>query len=355
MKKLKLRLFGWIYLLFTLVYALAIVSQYVSPDFVGYLAFLGLGFPILLLIQILFAIWFLIKRRLMVIIPILVVAFTIQPILNTFQWFGKAQEMVHTGGIPIMTYNVRLLDYFGWSGKPGSSEGILETIQEEKPAILCLQEFMVQTEPDGRLTLDNITRMFSFAPHHHVVYNFDGYQRQHGVAIFSAWPILHAGEVRFERTSNLFIFVDLLVEQDTIRVYNAHLQSFHVESEQELIPRNAGQVKRTFSKVSLAFKKRAEQARALHDHIQLSPYPVLVCGDFNDTPVSYTTHTVRKGLVDSFRETGRGFGATYQFIPWLRIDYILHDKSFQSFDYHTGKITGSDHKPIMVKIVMSDE
>ncbi|MCD6332584.1 MAG: endonuclease/exonuclease/phosphatase family protein [Bacteroidales bacterium] len=348
MRRPRLRIAGFIYILLTIPYLLAVMAQWVSPGIMWLLALFGLVFPVLLAIQVLYGLYFLYKLRWLVILPVLVIGLTTKPITNSIQWFSKPKNQVVNEGIEIMTYNVRLLDFFGWSKIPDSGEHMLQTIRNEQPDVLCMQEFMVQTE--GRYTLDKIRSDLDFLPEYHIIYNYHSYKRNHGMAIFTRYPILSSGEIRFNNSTNLFIFSDLLIDGDTIRIYNVHLQSFHVEAEEELQGLNNQKVRRLIAKTRMAYKMRAEQARILSAHLQTSPYPVVVCGDFNDTPVSYATHLIRKNLHDSFIDSGKGFSSTYQYIPWLRIDYILPDHSFVSSGYRTGSLNGSDHRPVIVNI-----
>jgi endonuclease/exonuclease/phosphatase family metal-dependent hydrolase len=103
--------------------------------------------------------------------------------------------------------------------------------------------------------------------------------------------------------------------------------------------------------LSLKFRdaviKRAEQATALRKSINKSPYPVIVCGDFNDTPVSYTYHTVKGDLKDSFIESGKGTANTYNGkLPSFRIDYILYSPVFTSYNFAVSSLNHSDHFPV---------
>ena len=96
-----------------------------------------------------------------------------------------------------------------------------------------------------------------------------------------------------------------------------------------------------------SFKKRAFQVGVIKEHMEKSPYPIVVCGDFNDTPNSFSYQKIFRGLSDSFLQKGNGFGSTFiGNIPFLRIDYILHspDLTIQSFTTHKAKL--SDHKAI---------
>ena len=96
------------------------------------------------------------------------------------------------------------------------------------------------------------------------------------------------------------------------------------------------------------FVKRALQSQVVKDNINKSPYPVIVLGDFNDTPVSYSYRKIRKGLNDSFLNSGYGAGFTYRGnYPRNRIDYILYDDNLINSYFEIIKVKYSDHYPIV--------
>jgi endonuclease/exonuclease/phosphatase family metal-dependent hydrolase len=110
-----------------------------------------------------------------------------------------------------------------------------------------------------------------------------------------------------------------------------------------------------FNRLKQGFIKRAVQVDILRDHMNSSPYPVILCGDFNDTPVSYVYGVLSKNLKDAFQQSGFGFGRTYAGIfPSFRIDYIFHDKKYKSSDYNTIHKAYSDHYPISCTIYLKD-
>ena len=101
-----------------------------------------------------------------------------------------------------------------------------------------------------------------------------------------------------------------------------------------------------------SYINRANESKKIKEHINSSPFPVIVCGDFNDTPISYTYSTLKENLSDAFKESGIGIGNSYVGIPSLRIDYILHDKKFNSYNYKKNKYELSDHFPISCSILI---
>jgi endonuclease/exonuclease/phosphatase family metal-dependent hydrolase len=103
------------------------------------------------------------------------------------------------------------------------------------------------------------------------------------------------------------------------------------------------------------FVKRSLQAQIVKDHINSSKYPVIVAGDFNDTPVSYSYRKIRRGLNDSFVTSGYGAGFTYKGnYPPNRIDYILYDNSLVSSHFDILKVKYSDHYPIIAWFKKAD-
>ncbi len=153
-----------------------------------------------------------------------------------------------------------------------------------------------------------------------------------------------------------------LIVKDTVRVYNCHLQSIRFGAEEYKFLQNLGKdedeqtVKRTrniLSRLRIAFIKRATQADMIAKHIKKCPYPVIICGDFNDTPLSYTYKKITEGLVDAFRESGSGFGTTYAGpIPGLRIDYLLHSPEISAFNFKITRAKLSDHYPVAANMIL---
>ena len=167
-----------------------------------------------------------------------------------------------------------------------------------------------------------------------------------------------------KKGGNIFLLTDIRVGDDTLRVFNTHLESIRFRWEDYQFIRNLGNEEVEQDEISgglsilrrlkRAFVKRANQVAVLHDSIQHSPYPVIVCGDFNDTPSSYAVHILSDDLTDAFRESGRGIGKTYSGIfPSFRIDYIFHDRRLKSWDYDTYRDEPlSDHYPISCQLVL---
>jgi endonuclease/exonuclease/phosphatase family metal-dependent hydrolase len=168
------------------------------------------------------------------------------------------------------------------------------------------------------------------------------------------------GEIRFEKSRNMTIYTDVKIDGDTVRIFNVHLQSYLIDPSKYSIIDSPGideekdlkEVREMGSKFKKAFQLRAEMVRKIRKYMDDSPYPVIVCGDFNDTPVSYSYQKLREGLKDAFVCSGQGIGQTYiGKLPSFRIDNIFHSNSFESFDFKTYNIRMSDHLPVSCKLI----
>jgi len=358
MKKILRRIVFYLYLVTILPMACAILSQWISPAAFWPLAFFGLTFPILILLQFIFLILMAILRSKAAFLPLLMILASWTPFVHTFQIPGKKNpENKSAAQVKVISYNVRLFDFYQWSGQPDASRGIFDYITENKPDILCLQEFLTQDQ--GKLSPARIGSELAFLPNSYIEYNYTVQNRKHGLAIYSRFPVIGSGHEHFSGTLNMGIYADLVIGTDTVRVYNTHLESLHfnrdefqwIDDKSDTTSLSGDKITRIIYRMKSAYVRRSEQARQIRKDISQSPYPVIVCGDFNDTPVSYATTTIRKGLTDSFLSGGRWLGITYPDIKGpVRIDYILHSKEMESAGFKTGKVSHSDHRPVSCQI-----
>ncbi len=180
--------------------------------------------------------------------------------------------------------------------------------------------------------------------------------------IFSKFPIIKKGkiDVRTDKAES-HIWADIKVKNDTVRVYSIHFQSNKISySTAKVLEDPDLQSSKTWKSVRgiLANYKnssiiRTQQATAISEHILKSPYKTIVCGDFNDTPLSHMYKILAKDKKDSFKESGSGIGTTFGgVIPALRIDYILADKRLDIIDHQIHKGNYSDHYPISAHVIL---
>ena len=138
------------------------------------------------------------------------------------------------------------------------------------------------------------------------------------------------------------------------------MQSLYLENEDYYYLENKKKVTlegfiRLFAKVKEGYIKRGAQTRMVADHIKKSPYPVILCGDLNDTPVSYSYRKILKtrAFKDAFKLKGRGIGATYAGpVPFQRIDYIFVENDYELLEYYTIAKKHSDHFPIVCRVLI---
>lgn len=362
MKKLiKWGILGLTYLaLFAII--VSYISIWINPASFWIPAIFGLLYPYLLVVNIILLIFWSWRKKPQAILILLILILGYGHFRNNFQVFGrspgKVKDTTTVAGadtFSILSYNVRLFNYYEASPVQKSHTFIIDLVKKNAPGIVCLQEVLIQ-DPPGFSEYDLKTSLNNY-PSSHLVFNAPkGYSRQYGVAIFTKFPIIRQGEIPFDNTHNQCIFADLVIGSDTIRIYNTHLQSLQLGTNNfkfitEFERNTDDEAFNELQDISLLMKraliKRSHQARALSDHIQSSPYPVIVCGDFNDTPVSYVYHRIRKGLRDAFVQAGRGLGKTYsQIFPSYRIDYILYSPGIRASQFRTIRVDYSDHFPV---------
>lgn len=344
------------------------LATIVPPDKFWPLAFAGLAYPIFLAANILFFLFWIIKRKAFFLVSLTVILFGYNHISNTFQLSSRVQDPSHKGiSLDVLSYNVRVFDLYnylpGWRPNYANRNNILEFLQQKDFDIICFQEF-VHDRSGVFKTLDTIPGLIR-ARHSHFEYSVSSRNVNFfGLATFSAYPIINKGRIELStKGGNQCIFSDIKINNDTIRVYNIHMESIGLSredyivmeevlkgTEQEQISEGG---KRILRRLRAAFVKRASQARKVSEHIARSPYPVILAGDFNDTPVSYVYKKMRGDLDDAF-SSGSGFGQTYiGAFPSFRIDYILHSPEFTSFNFKTGEQKYSDHYPVSTTLVLT--
>jgi endonuclease/exonuclease/phosphatase family metal-dependent hydrolase len=272
----------------------------------------------------------------------------------------KIEETLH-----VLSYNVRLFDLYDWatSEKYENRDSIFSYLKTEQPDVVCFQEFYHQDNSTNFVTRDAIIRFLDIKDYHErYSHKFVGRQN-FGVAMLSKYPMISKGDVAFEDEEhdddNYCIYADIVKGNDTFRIYNVHLQSIKFKRDDYAIfNQNAiqsdiekSQVRMMIDKLRIAFPKRASQAQRVMEHVETSPYPVIVCGDFNDTPLSYTYNQFNKSLTDAFRNCSSGIGPTYiGRVPAGRIDYIFHSKSLNSMDFKIQEGEYSDHRAVSCRI-----
>lgn len=327
---------------------LAYLAPFVPPDLFWPLAFFGLAYPYLVFVNLFFLIIWILQRSKRVLLPLLTLLLGFYNFTNTFQLIPQTQSS--DKGIKVLSFNVHGFRS-DLRNKSSNTPKVLEYFKSTGADIICLQEASRATQ--GSLSARGIINSVPGIKYFHLA----SVSSDAGSITFSKYPIVNFGEIRFAGSSNLVLFSDLKInDHQTIRVYNCHLQSYSIDPDDYSIIDSMGkisnskqinQARKVSYKLKSGFEMRALQARKVADHIRQSPYPVIVCGDFNDTPVSYAYRKVRGDLKDSFEEAGWGISNTYNgILPSFRIDYILCNQRFDVKNYSRDKVYLSDHFPV---------
>ena len=238
-----------------------------------------------------------------------------------------------------MNYNVRLFNLYDWIPEKNIQTKIVSLIKNHQPDVLSLQEY----HPHKKVDL-------SFYPHKYEA--LSGKRIQYGQAIFSKFPIVNSGSIEFPDTANNAIFADVVKGNDTIRVYNVHLESLRITKDVEQL--NTEDSERIFKSVGKTFEMQQFQSELFLLHKKSCKYPMIICGDFNNTPYSYVYRKIKGDLTDAFVEAGNGFGKTFNFKYFpIRIDYVLADKAFVVNSFKTLDEKLSDHFPVIAELKLN--
>jgi len=332
----------------------------INPGDFALPAFFGLAYPYLLLVNIILAIIWAMLLRFEALISVVIIAIGFTHFSNYIKIIKPARDKTNT--FKVLSYNVRLFNYFENKNNTSSEKKIFEFLKAQKPDILCLQEFFISGKP--ALGEEDVKTALGGKYYSHMKVLGSGKNKYYGIVTFSKFPIVRKGEIIHPGSSSLSIYTDVLIRNDTFRIYNNHLQSFRLKRmERSFIEEMTAadntetldEVKSLSVSLKKGFVRRSLQAQVVKEHINRSPFPVIVAGDFNDTPVSYSYRKIRNGLQDSFVNSGYGAGFTYKGnYPPNRIDYILYDNALINSYFEIIKVKYSDHYPIVAYFRMKD-
>lgn len=334
------------------------IAPTVDPNTSRIFPFLGLIAPFLYMLNIVVLLFWTIRWKPIAVVPLVALLLGAGQVNKYYrpELSIKHETARETGTVRIMTYNVS--GFWSYEGSPRRStmEDIKAYVREQDPDIVCFQEF----EVNSKYTLDDFMEGMDGWRYNQISYIIgDGSPSGWGLAVFSKYPLTGREVIRHPGSNGSSTVAGAVVRRDTIRIFNNHLQTTQVnEEDREFLDAEAlydsergDKAMNIARKLIRNFRLRAVQADSIALRIHESDRGVVVCGDFNDTPSSYTYRTIKGGLTDAFRTKGHGAVSTYKEL-WgiFRIDYIFHSRDYATVRYYSDDLPWSDHDPVVVDI-----
>lgn len=355
------------------IFLVACCNSFLNPQQWWFVALLGLAFPFLLVaVFFFFVFWLLFRSRWALLSALCLVPayFNIRAV-TAFHFGKRYSHDKPKNALRVLTWNVTWFDEQTKEEKNRVSyrKDMFDFIAAQNPDVLCFQEYVeLSNRGPGYSNQREITKLGY--PYHIVAYDYIGWQNSFmsGVAIYSKYPIIDSFHVRYGGTSmqkgnESFISGDIIVNGKRIRICTTHLQSVLFQKNDyrnlKIIKSVSDSMyeasKSVVKKLRQGYNSRNEQVELVRNYLDRSPYPAILCGDFNDVPNSYTYFRIKENRKDAFREAGAGLGHTFaKIIPTLRIDYIMTDPKFDILQYFRYFLPYSEHYPVIADIALTD-
>ena len=295
---------------------------------------ISLGVPLLCIINFIFFVFWLLRFRWPVFLFFGTLLISFQELKLFYQ--PENNGISTSSGLKVMSYNVRSFNRFKWLEKTTVSNSIETFVNQSEADVICIQEFALNEAPK----FENYPYQI-FKP-----YIEDG---KIGSCIVSKYPLIKSKVISFKESLNGGMQTDLIWQNDTLRLYNLHFESFRLDRKDSLISSNYSEKIRI--KLQNVFNIQYQQVIDFNSLSESNPYPEIICTDLNNNAFSRAYSEIQRSRVDAFLEKGTGFGATYNFsfIP-MRIDFIFASPELKIIDFETHAVKLSDHKPISVRL-----
>ena len=344
----------WVNIFAAVLLLLAYLSPYFTPKNFWFISILGLLYPILVITNGVFIIFWLVRKKWKFWLSAVCLIIGWVPMFRFVNFHSPPTEAApYEGSIIVASYNVYGLKILRQQGNEPLETKLgdfVETMHRNgrKPDILCVQE-------NNGFSHKVIREYFN--------YPYQFYHQDRRVTIYSIYEIIQRGEIDFGGRTTSCLWVDINYNGQTIRVYNAHLQSNQISLETEKLMQEADiqesetwrDIRTVFGKYRWTAMQRIEQANLIYDHAKNVSHPVIICGDFNDTPLSRPYRLINQDFMDSFVEAGTGIGTTYAgHLPFLRIDYIFYNSPLTVTGHWIVRKEFSDHYPIFSTLRLID-
>ena len=339
---------------------------YSNQDYFWMLNIIAISFPLLLLLQCFFLVWWLIVKPRLALIPVIFLVLSYKLIFAVVGiQSSAAEEEVKKSSYTILSWNVHMFNFFEHRGRPEAK--MIQKVKGENADIFCIQELVFSLDTNSAFTLEKVKKQLgypygvvandrSFGVHTNIKKATEKYH-PFCIGVFSKYPIIKWKKIQsLPEYNHTFLWADILLKEDTVRVFNIHLQSMYLAKDDynfiEHIDRQdvddvSNHGKNIIKKIKNANYLRAIQILDVKKAILESPHPVMLAGDFNDVPNSYAYQQINRLLQDAFLQKGNGIGRTFlKIFPTLRIDYIFFPEQFPIHDYITHPWGMSDHNAI---------
>lgn len=351
-------------IIIAVITACCILAAYINPNLFWPISIFGLIFPFFIILNAMFLLVWIGRKKWFLVVPLIIFLFGLPQTKNIFGFhLFPASKKTLEKPLKVMTYNVRNFDLYNWDQNTKSKEKIYQTLKAENPDIICFQEFY----SDQSENFNNIQQLKKMG---YKYYKFSVELRlrkteEWGIAIFSKFPIQQDGffmKSKFPTVYNFYpyrgVYADIIYQSKKIRIVTTHLQSIYLQTDDYELINNVKKEKDMNSlqkasgivfKLKKAFQRRANQAIELNEFLNSNTeLPVILCGDFNDTPSSFSYYVGTKGFKDAFISSGFGIGRTYNGpIPALRIDFIMYKAPLSPLRTRVIKNPVSDHFPVV--------
>jgi endonuclease/exonuclease/phosphatase family metal-dependent hydrolase len=367
MAKLASTLLKVINIFLVALFLLACLIPFLSTEKYWMVALLGLIFPFLIFGVLAFLIVWLIARSRWAFLSLIALAIGWKQISVVFGFHSKDFTTTkNEETLRVLSWN---LSAWGESSKSQTihncDQQMTALIAAQQPDVLCLQEFYDRSGVTKGYSMVKILQNMGFQNTYFVRTKVGKTTYNTGVAIFSKYPIIDTAKFSYGENdfAEHLISADILFRGQKVRVFTTHLQSVRFEGQeyqtlQKIKKPDESGIKgsRTVvSKLKTGYHYRGSEADLASEKIRESPYPAIVCGDFNDVPNSYTYFKIKDDLQDAFLKKGNGIGRTFRFLsPTLRIDYILPDKKFKVEQFNRIVVPFSDHYPIVADLSLRE-
>lgn len=333
---------------------LSVINPYFNPKQFIWTSFFGLAFWEIFLFNVLVFVALLLLWSRMVWIAVLALIVAVPGVRKSYS-FGKPKE--ESDFIRVMSYNVHMFNHLDDEiSKEDFAYKVINMVREQNPDILCCQEFDA-FKPKTKRT-ECIEDFAESAGFQYVYYNTK--RNYAGNVVFSKYPVTKVAEdigMGKEVTSGVMVSVDA-GEKGRFYVANMHLASFQLTNDEIRVLTNSTEHRDQLDtigmtvarKLKYAFERRSDEIDEILESMPMFHGPIIMCGDFNDTPMSFTYRQMQKaGFVDSFTKVGRGIKPTYAGeLPLMRIDYIWGNGQIKPLKFNRIRRKSSDHYPVVL-------